>query len=166
MPLHEHQQLCIFQTEHSRRGGGGARKENFYDVDSFIVREPRGETPEYSSSSRYKRMELSGDGHESKTRLISNPVEGGGGAALRDESSLQTNILTITVYIFFSCILLLVARTDRGGREGGERGCQVEVNEHLIMRPRVASTEVGAQLIKCPASFTSQIQNDGRIFRG
>lgn len=78
MPLHKHQHLRIFQTEHSRkkRGGGGLQR-NFRDVDSFIVHKPRGETPEYSLSLRYKRMQLSGDGHESKTQLISNPVEGG-----------------------------------------------------------------------------------------
>lgn len=52
-------------------------QRNFRDVDSFIVHKPRGETPEYSLSLRYKRMELSGDGHESKAQLISNPVEGG-----------------------------------------------------------------------------------------
>lgn len=52
-------------------------ERNFHDVDSFIVHKPRGETPEYSSSLQYKRMELSGDGHESKAQLISNPVEGG-----------------------------------------------------------------------------------------
>lgn len=83
MPLNKHLQLCLFQTEHSRRKKkergkeGGALQRNFHDVDCFIVHKPRGETPEYSSSQRYKRMELSGEGHESKAQLISNPVEGG-----------------------------------------------------------------------------------------
>lgn len=93
--------MCVFPTEHTRKNNTGSRgvlQRNFRDVDSFIVHKPRGGSLEYSLSSRYKRMELSGDGHESKAQLISNPVEGW--AALQDESSLQTNILTITVYIF------------------------------------------------------------------
>lgn len=59
-----------------KKGEGGLER-NFHDVDSFIVHKPWGETPEYSLSLQYKRMKLSGDGHESKAQLISNPVEGG-----------------------------------------------------------------------------------------
>lgn len=63
-----------------RRDGGGEEGEgllqrNFGDVDYFIVHKPRGQDPEYSLSARHKRMQLSGDGHESETRLIVNPAE-------------------------------------------------------------------------------------------
>lgn len=117
MPVHKHQQLCIYFKQSKKKGEDGGLQRNFRDVDSFIVHKPRGETPEYSLSLRYKRMELSGDGHESKAQLISNPVEGG--LPYKMKVLLQTNILTITVYIFLhspsGC-------QKRQGREGGEGG--------------------------------------------
>lgn len=67
--------------------------------ENFIARKPRGETPEYSSSLIYKRMHLSGDGHESKAPLISNPVEGG--PPFKMKSSLQTNVLSNNMFDTF-----------------------------------------------------------------
>lgn len=46
----------------------------------------------------------------------------GGWAALQDESSLQTNILTITVYIFMHSPSVCQNRQGREGGEGGEGG--------------------------------------------
>lgn len=60
-------------------------------------------------------MELSGDGHESKAQMISC----GGWAAIQDESSLQTNILTITVYIFLHSPSVWQTRQGKEGGEGG-----------------------------------------------
>ena len=72
-----HQQLCVIQTEHSRKEeGGGSCKETFVTLPILLYTSPEEKT-EYSLSLQYKRMELSGDGHESKAQLISNPVEGG-----------------------------------------------------------------------------------------
>lgn len=67
------------KQEKKKKGKKGRRagKETFMTLTLFIVRKPWGEIPEYSSSLRYKRMELSGDGHESKAQLIWNPVQGG-----------------------------------------------------------------------------------------
>lgn len=109
--------MYISNRAHKKKGEGegGGLQRNFHDVDSFIVHKPRGETPEYSLSLQYKRMELSGDGHESKAQMISC----GGWAAIQDESSLQTNILTITVYIFLHSPSVW---QNRQGKEGGEGG--------------------------------------------
>lgn len=61
-------------------------------------------------------MELSGDGHESKALLISNPVEGGLPYKMKVLYKQHFNNNSL----YFSSILLLLDRTDRGGEgEGG-----------------------------------------------
>lgn len=70
-------QINVQMYKNVKERGKEGLQRKFCDVDSFIVLEPWGEISEYSLSLRYKRMKLSGDGHESKTQLISNPVQGG-----------------------------------------------------------------------------------------
>lgn len=150
-----------FQTEHSRQRGGrwGGLQRNFCDVDCFIVHKPRGETPEYSlSSTIQKDTTVRGwTWKQSPTDFKSC----GGWVALQDESSLQTNILTITVYIFLHSPSRCQSRQGKGRRGNLLNGSKLTSHlEASSPDAKVPSIEVGTQLTTCPVSFILHSQNE------